>query len=32
VFEGDPSFVEGVRKRVEVLKGKFSLIAANSNQ
>lgn len=32
VFEGDPSFVEGVRKRVERLKGKFSLIAANSNQ
>ncbi len=32
VFEGDPSFVEGVRKRVEALKGKFSLIAANSSQ
>ena len=31
VLEGDPSFVEGVRKRVEKLKGKFCLIPAKSN-
>jgi len=32
VFEGDPSFVEGVRKRVEEFEGTFSLIAANTSQ
>ena len=30
VLEGDPSFVEGVRKRVEELKGRFCLVPANS--
>ncbi len=31
VLEGSPSVVEGVRKRVERLEGKFSLIPSNRN-
>ena len=31
VFEAEPSFVEGVRKRVEALKGKFEMISADAS-
>ncbi len=31
MLEGDPSFIEGVRKRVEGLNGKFALIPENKN-